>query len=170
MSRELGYYGGQYTTKSHFGKVSDDFMMDEVQCKGNEEKLLDCPHKTEDDCGGKEGLGVICKPLGPGPGMLHLWCALSLVSCIFGVMLSCSDASLAGFIFGGASLVRLLLYNASLVHCFLDPRGILGQIWILGARQMSSAPCCHYKKVSFGRHHLMGMKSLANAPQKMKKN
>ena len=62
MSRELGYYGGQYTTKSHFGKVSDDFMMDEVQCKGNEEKLLDCPHETEDNCGAKEGLGAICKP------------------------------------------------------------------------------------------------------------
>ena len=62
MPRELGYYGGQYTTKSHFGKVSDDFMMDEVKCKGNEEKLLDCNYKTEDDCGGKEGLGVICKP------------------------------------------------------------------------------------------------------------
>ena len=103
-------------------------------------------------------------------GMLHLWCPASLVSCIFGVMLSCSDASLAGFIFGGASLVRLLLFNASLVHCFLDPRGIFGQIWIQGARQTSSAQCCHYKKVSFGRHHLMGMKSLANAPQKMKKN
>ena len=100
MPRELGYYGGQYTTKSHFGKVSDDFMMDEVKCKGNEEKLLDCPHKTEDDCGGKEGLGVICKPLGPGPGMLHLWCALSLVSCIFGVMHLCCDASLAVCIFG----------------------------------------------------------------------
>ena len=61
MPRELGFNGGQYTTKSHFGKVSDDFMMDEVKCKGNEEKLLDCNYKTEDDCGGKEGLGVICK-------------------------------------------------------------------------------------------------------------
>ena len=61
LSRELGYHGGQYTKESHFGKVSDDFMMDEVKCKGNEEKLLDCNYKTEDDCGGKEGLGVICK-------------------------------------------------------------------------------------------------------------
>ena len=72
-------------------------------------------------------------------------------------------------IFDGASLVRLLLFNASLVHCFLDPRGIFGQIWIQGARQTSSAQCCHYKKVSFGRHQLMGMKSLVNTPQKMKK-
>ena len=46
---------------------------------------------------------------------------------------------------------------------------IWGQIWILVARQTPSVQCCHYKKVSFGRHHLMGMKSLANAPQKMKK-
>ena len=62
MPRELGYNGGQYTKESHFGKVSDDFMMDDVKCKGTEEKLLDCPHMTKDNCGGKEGLGVICKP------------------------------------------------------------------------------------------------------------
>ena len=37
-------------------------MMDEVKCKGTEEKLLDCPHTTEGDCRGNEGLGVICMP------------------------------------------------------------------------------------------------------------
>ena len=62
LPRELGYDGGQYTKESHFGKVSDDFMMDDVKCKGTEEKLLDCPHTTEDDCKGSEGLGVICIP------------------------------------------------------------------------------------------------------------
>ena len=62
LSRELGYDGGQYTKESHFGKVSDDFMMDDVKCKGTEEKLLDCPHTTEDNCEGNEGLGVICIP------------------------------------------------------------------------------------------------------------
>ena len=62
MPRELGYNGGQYTKESHFGQVSDDFMMDEVKCKGTEEKLLDCPHTTEGDCRGNEGLGVICMP------------------------------------------------------------------------------------------------------------
>ena len=60
--RELGYDGGQYTKESHFGKVSDDFMMDEVQCKGNEEKLLDCPYWSKHDCNKSDGLGVICTP------------------------------------------------------------------------------------------------------------
>ena len=60
--RELGYDGGNYTNESHFGQVSDDFMMDDVKCEGTEEKLLDCPHTTEDDCKGNEGLGVICIP------------------------------------------------------------------------------------------------------------
>ena len=65
LPRELGYDGGQYTKESHFGQVSDDFMMDDVKCKGTEEKLLDCPHTTEDDCEGIEGLGVICIPNHP---------------------------------------------------------------------------------------------------------
>ena len=62
MPRELGYYGGKYTEKSHFGQVSDDFAMDEVQCEGTEEKLLDCDYDSKEDCGKKEGLGVICTP------------------------------------------------------------------------------------------------------------
>merc|ERR1711974_293712 len=45
-----------------FGQVPDDFMMDNVECEGTEEKLLDCNHKTKDNCNGNEGLGVICTP------------------------------------------------------------------------------------------------------------
>ena len=37
-------------------------MMDNVECEGTEEKLLDCNHKTKDNCNGNEGLGVICTP------------------------------------------------------------------------------------------------------------
>ena len=37
-------------------------MMDDVECEGTEEKLLDCNHNTKDDCKGNEGLGVICTP------------------------------------------------------------------------------------------------------------
>ena len=59
--RELGYDGAnQHTKKSFFGQVSDDFAMDEVRCTGNEASILDCPHQTSDNCGGSEGLGVIC--------------------------------------------------------------------------------------------------------------
>ena len=46
-------------------------------------------------------------------GVLFLWCVASLVLCI------CTFGMLCIGIFGGASLVRLLLCNASLVHCFL---------------------------------------------------
>ena len=34
--------------------------MDEVACTGSENDLLDCPHRTNDNCGAKEGAGVIC--------------------------------------------------------------------------------------------------------------
>ena len=58
----LGYDAGQFTKMSQFGRVSNDFGMDEVRCIGNETSILDCPYTTEDaeDCGGGEGLGVIC--------------------------------------------------------------------------------------------------------------
>ena len=45
-------------------------------------------------------------------GALHLRCIASLVLCI------CTFGMLCRGIFGGASLVRLLVCNASLVHCF----------------------------------------------------
>ena len=59
--RELGYDGAsQHTTQSYFGQVSNEFGMDEVQCTGNEDSIFDCPHQTTENCGGSEGLGVIC--------------------------------------------------------------------------------------------------------------
>ena len=73
-------------------------------------------------------------------GVLNLWCAATVVNyilvaiflcctassvrCIFGVMCTCTFGMLCKGIFRGASLVRLLLCNASLVHCFL----VLGAI------------------------------------------
>jgi hypothetical protein len=61
VCRELGYNGeSQHTTSSYFGQVSSDFGMDDVQCTGNEASIFDCPHQTTDNCGGTEGLGVIC--------------------------------------------------------------------------------------------------------------
>ena len=62
MPRELGHDGRNFTVNSHFGQVSDDFAMDEVKCEGTEEKLLDCDYDSKEDCGKKEGLGVICTP------------------------------------------------------------------------------------------------------------
>ena len=39
--------------------------MDEVECAGSEKRLLDCGHKTVEDCSGWEGAGVVCT--GPSP-------------------------------------------------------------------------------------------------------
>ena len=60
FTRMLGYPFGQATMKSHFGRVSSTFKMDDVRCTGNEASLLDCRHNTVDDCGPDEGAGVIC--------------------------------------------------------------------------------------------------------------
>merc|ERR1711972_271000 len=36
VCRMLGYSGGVFTRESHFGRVSDDFSMDDVRCSGTE--------------------------------------------------------------------------------------------------------------------------------------
>ena len=60
--RMLGYpCGGQHTISSYFGRVNDTFAMDNVQCSGNENTILACPHTAKDNCDGGDGAGVICK-------------------------------------------------------------------------------------------------------------
>ena len=56
----LGYWSGQFTKESYFGRVSDDFGMDEVRCVGNEASIFECDFEIGHDCFGGEGLGVIC--------------------------------------------------------------------------------------------------------------
>ena len=56
----LGYLGGQLTTKSQFGQVSEYFGMDDVRCTGKEASIFDCSYTTSDNCGADEGMGVIC--------------------------------------------------------------------------------------------------------------
>ena len=41
--------------------MPDDFVMDSVECIGNEASINDCPHDNLDDCRGDEGAGVECK-------------------------------------------------------------------------------------------------------------
>ena len=62
VCRLLGYNEtyAKATIKSAFGIVEDNFIFDDVRCKGTEFFLEDCPHKTEDNCGADEGAGVIC--------------------------------------------------------------------------------------------------------------
>jgi len=68
VCRQLGYLGGYILTNSFFGPVSSDFAMDDVNCNGTEEYIWRCPHETEDNCAGSEGMGVFCSNEEPGSG------------------------------------------------------------------------------------------------------
>lgn len=63
--RQLGFSGinAKATTESHFGSSnwnSSDIMLDDVECKGDEQSLFGCPYKYPSDCSGFEGAGVVC--------------------------------------------------------------------------------------------------------------
>ena len=65
VCRMLGFYSGTAFPGPNdggpFGNVSsEDFIMDDVQCDGTENSILDCQHNTNDNCGIKEGAGVRC--------------------------------------------------------------------------------------------------------------
>jgi len=68
VCRQLGYLGGYILTNSFFGPVSSDFAMDDVNCNGTEEYIWRCPHETEHNCVGSEGMGVFCSNEEPGSG------------------------------------------------------------------------------------------------------
>jgi hypothetical protein len=58
----MGFRGASsVTSNSHFGTVPETFSYSNVQCKGSESTLQDCPHSTYDSCYGYEGAGVICQ-------------------------------------------------------------------------------------------------------------
>lgn len=49
--KEMGYIGAisfkaDGVTPSKYGSPSSDFAMDNIQCDGTEERLLDCTHNT----------------------------------------------------------------------------------------------------------------------------
>ena len=50
-----------YEQFHRFGKVPQDFRMDDLKCTGKEKNVRECPHKRCDNCGSMEGAGVICK-------------------------------------------------------------------------------------------------------------
>ena len=53
--------GAFATTQSQFGLNGDDFIMDDVQCKGAETNINDCYHSDKHNCGAGEGAGVRCR-------------------------------------------------------------------------------------------------------------
>ena len=45
--KQLGYSGAEtFTKESRYGPTSSEFAMDQVNCDGTEERLLDCSHST----------------------------------------------------------------------------------------------------------------------------
>ena len=56
------------TVRSTFGTVSNDFIMDNVECEGNETNILLCTHTKNENCWINEGAGVICEA--PGEDLL----------------------------------------------------------------------------------------------------
>ena len=63
VCRQLGFSGlARVTSNSHFGSVPSSFVMDDVECNGDEDRLEDCSAtwNYEDNCSGSEGAGVVC--------------------------------------------------------------------------------------------------------------
>ena len=61
LCRQLGFHGVEYiTSRSRFGYVSGHFSMNQVECLGTENQLVDCLHVKEDYCYGGEAAGVVC--------------------------------------------------------------------------------------------------------------
>jgi len=64
VCRMLGYAWGYATMDSAYGRVENDFIMDDVKCSGNEASLKQCGHSKRHNCGGGEAAGAICIPEG----------------------------------------------------------------------------------------------------------
>ena len=68
ICRMLGYdpTSSVATVRSAYGPVSDYFIMDNVQCRGDETNIEKCPHLTwqNENCNSSEGAGVICEASG----------------------------------------------------------------------------------------------------------
>ena len=66
ICRMLGYdpMNSVATTRSAYGIVSNDFILDDVQCRGDEVHIMQCVHAKRENCGSSEGAGVICESTG----------------------------------------------------------------------------------------------------------
>ena len=58
--RMLGFSGAQPLQGSYFTSAGDNFVMDDVECEGDEADLTDCQHSVAHNCGVTEGAGVRC--------------------------------------------------------------------------------------------------------------
>lgn len=60
VCRMLGFVSGAPTSHSEFGPVAADFVMDDVECEGDEADIRECQHLAGHNCGVTEGAGVRC--------------------------------------------------------------------------------------------------------------
>ena len=58
--RQLGYHSGTATVRAHFGRGSGPIWMDEVQCTGDEDRLIDCTYDSTPNCLHNEDAGAVC--------------------------------------------------------------------------------------------------------------
>jgi len=61
ICRMIGFWSGVAVSNSAFGQVDDDFIMDDVQCGGDETNIFACIYASQHNCGGHEGAGVRCE-------------------------------------------------------------------------------------------------------------
>jgi len=82
VCRKLGYEVGLAVTFSRYGYVPVDFIMNDVDCDGDEYSIWVCGYSTHvDDCFGYEGAGAIC-----GYSSSESWFVIGpvLIFCIVG--------------------------------------------------------------------------------------
>jgi len=62
VCRQMGLQLSRVTVASHFGILEDDnFGMDDVYCRGSEERLTDCDYDSSNNCDETEAAGVVCR-------------------------------------------------------------------------------------------------------------
>ena len=64
VCRMLGFNatGARATNLAYHGSAGDDFIMDDVKCKGDEKDLEECEHRYNNhDCRVQEAAGVVCQ-------------------------------------------------------------------------------------------------------------
>ena len=64
--KQLGFLGAEYMSSgSYFGKVSSDYAVEKIHCKGPEHSLDQCHIQDSGKCKHTEAAGVICKSKTP---------------------------------------------------------------------------------------------------------